>query len=60
MENFKEKAVDTYLESVKAKLPGIPKIYLDWFETAFKAGYNIGKVDEHEVLHQIALDQLSK
>lgn len=57
--DFKQRAIETYLNSVKNHMPTVTKHELEIFETVFSTGFNIGIAeDKGEVIQEMALTLL--
>jgi hypothetical protein len=60
MDDFRKKAIDTFLTNVKTKLPSTTEHTLQVMELAFSAGFNVGKAnDKNELTKNIALRMLA-
>lgn len=58
--NFKQKAVETFKENLKRKIPDISAYELEIAELSFLAGFNIGIAeDKGEQVQEFALELLS-
>lgn len=58
--NFKQKAVETFKENLKRKIPDISDYELQIAEFSFLAGFNVGIADDKgEQAQEFALELLS-
>lgn len=57
--DFKLEAIKAYISNVKSKIPDISQYELAILESAFVAGFNLGRVqDKSEVEQEVALTLL--
>lgn len=58
--SFKQNAIDVFIENMTRRIPNVSKVDLNIMETAFRAGFNVGTVQNGtDTEKEIALKLLS-